>query len=295
MKKVFNIIISVCLVATIGLVAFNFLSKLEAGNKIYNHAYNYTQNLNSKSLAIEIKDCSTLSKSVLNGTTLTQQQLSYLDGLADSINKLDSFEYSLSLNLISYNKKSAKTSKIIKSIKDLTDLRDELLFDLDVYTVKMTGNTIGDPIGTYSDIVNKVLQFVKAYNSSFKLLKNYIVSEDYNYNETKINIFDIYTNALQNMYDNYDKETLFFNNKSFDTVTTLNSSFVLENNNLQTAVIGGIYSSTASNFNNYYSKIDKQDFIKNFYLKSYNNINIDTEKQLDNITYYYLMTLVGVN
>lgn len=294
MKKIFNIVIVVCLLATVGLVVYNFLRDLEAGYKIYNHAYDFTQNLNSKSLVEEIKDCSTLSKDVLKGTILTEEQLSYLDGLSDSIAKLDKFEYSLSLNLISENKKTAKTSKIIKSIDNLSNLRDELLFELDVYTVKMSGNTIGDPVGTYSLLVDEILNFVKEYNNSFNLLKNYI-SEDYTYNLTKINIFDIYTNGLENLYSSYDKETLFFSNNAYKTILALNSLFDIENNNLKTDVVGGVYSTIASNFNDYYSRINKQDFVKTFYLKDYDEINISTEHHLDSITYYYLLTLLGVN
>jgi len=295
MKKVFTIIITICLVATVGLVAYGFLSELEPGYKIYTHSYNYTQNLNSKSLVKEIEDCSQISKTVLRGTILTEEQISYLDGLALTISNLDQFEYSISLSLISNDKKSAKTSKIIKSIKDLSSLRDNLLFELDVYTLKMSGNTIGDPVGTYSNIVNKILIFIDKYNTSFNLLKNYIISEDYDYNETKFNVFDIYTTALTNLSNNYDSENTFFNNNAYDTIQTLNSSIILENNNLQTAVVGGIYSTTASLFNDYYSRINRQDFVKTFYLKSYDEINILTEKQLDNITYYYLMTLLGVD
>ena len=295
MKKVFNIIIIICVLATIGIVAFDFLHDLEAGYKIYTHTYYYTQNLNSKSLVKEIEDCSEISKSVLAGTPLTEQQLSYLDCLAESISKLDQFEYSLSLSLISDKKKSAQTSKIIKSISELSTLRDELLFETDVYQVKMSGNTIGDPQGTYSHLIEKILNFVNKYNLSFNLLKDYVCNKNYNFNQTKLNIFDIYNNGLQHLCDSYNKDTLSFNNNAYNTITKLNFLFCIENNNIKTSVVGGVYSTTAANFNTYYSKIDKKDFIKNFHLKSYDDINISTEKQLDTITYYYLITLLEVN
>ena len=122
MKKIFNTIITICLIATIGFVAYDFLHKLEYGNKIYPHVYNYTQNSNNKSLTKDIIDCSKISKEALNGTHITDEQLSYLDTFSVILSKLDTFEQSLSLSVISENKKSASTSKIIKSIKDLFSL-----------------------------------------------------------------------------------------------------------------------------------------------------------------------------
>lgn len=294
MKKTFNIISVVCMLATIAIVVYIFFRNIEPGYKVYSYTYNYTQNLNSKSLITDIEDCSELSKTVLNGTTLTEEQKSYLDVLSVSISKLDSFEQTLSLNLLSENKKTAKTSKLIKSINSLSETRNNLLFELDVYTVKMSGNTIGDPVGTYSTLIKDVLSFINEYNNSFVALKNYVI-EECDYNQTILNIFDIYSNSLQNSCDSYDGENIIFNNGALKTLISLNSLITLKNNNLETSIVGGIYSTTASNFNNYYSRVNKTEFVKTFYLKSYNDININTEQRLDSITYYYLITLLGVN
>lgn len=294
MKRVFSIIILICTVGTIGLVAFNFLHDLEPAYKIYNHTYNYTQHTNTKILYSELNDCSDLTTSVLASTTLTNEQKSYLQGLATSISKLDSFEYTLALTLISEDKKTSKTSKIIKSIKQLNTLRNELLFELDVYTIKMSGNTIGDPVGTYSNIIETVLNFLNEYNNTFDLLKDYIVSEDINFNITTINIFNIYSTAIENLYNNFDKENIYFKNEAYSTILKLNNLIVISNNNLETVVAGGVYSTTAYNFNYYFSKVETQAFVQKFHLKSYDNIDISTEKQLDTLTYYYLLTLLEV-
>lgn len=296
MKKAFSIIIIICMIATFGYVSFDFFREIAPANKITASVYTYTKDNNNNILINDLNHCSTLTNSVIS-TNLNSEQKSYLDELSLTIKNLNTYMLDLSNNLINETKKSSRISRILDSIDNLENLRNELLFELSVYSVKMSGNTIGDPVTTYSLLLEDVFEFVKETNHTFSLIHEYVSIKGLVSDITKLNIYEIYLNSLNNLADNYDKANIAFNNQSFTTLKILNNKITLENNNIKTnqEVIGGTYSHTASLFNKNYESVDKLEFIRNFHLKSFQDIDIKTEQQLDNITYYYLILLLGVN
>lgn len=296
MKRVFNIIVIACIVATFSFVSYDFFKDLNPASIISTNVYNYTNDLNSNSLVDDIDKCSSLTNSVLS-RNLNAEQKTYLSELSLTIQNLNDYMKDLSTNLVKETKKNSKVSQILNSIENLSNLRNELLFELNIYSVKMSGNTIGDPVGSFALLLEDVFIFTTETNYTFSLIHEYVSTYNFNLNQTKLNIYDIYLKSVNNLKNNYDKENLTFNNHTFKTLEILNNKIVLENNNIKADqnIIGGLYSNTAMLFNLNYDKVNKEEFVKNFHLKSYQDININTEENVENITYYYLISLLGVN
>lgn len=291
MKKIFSIITLICITLSAVVVGLDFFSNLESTSVIYNEIYNYTTNSNNNSLKADIEKSNILSLQVLNSQLNTEQK-EYLTIMLTTINKLDEFCCDLALALVKDDSETSASNSALDKTKKLTDARNNLLFELNVYNTKMSGNTIGDAFGTHQLLIKDILEFINIYNEAFYSIHS-LVNKSF-IETTKYNLYELYYNSILNVVKNYNSNNLSFNSNSLTTLKFFNRYLSLENNIIKTYVDGGVWSNIAYNFNKNYTSINSLEFVKNYYLKSFNSINILTETNSYTLTYYYLYILLGV-
>ena len=290
MRKLFVIINIICVSLTIGLISYHFLHGLEVGKETYSKINIYSSSQTSQGLVYDLNSVSALTKSSLKNTSLSSEQIDYLNVLTITINKLNLFTEDLSYYLIEDNKKSMDIAKISNNFTKLEEERTSLFFNISVYKEKISGSLYGDPEGTYNIFLKNVLEYTNSYAHTFKDLNNYIKNKLSPKDISKIYIYEIYADAVINLYQNF--KDIYFANNTYQNINYLNANVNLTNNNLDInkQLIGGVYSEIANLFNRYYLQSNNLA-IKIHDLKS-ENINIGAESDATKLAFYYLNILI---
>ncbi|MBQ8430702.1 MAG: hypothetical protein IJX26_02000 [Clostridia bacterium] len=292
MKRVFLIINSIVVLASVLVASLTFFLNTSTGKSIFDDIYNFSSSPVNENIYYDLNKCSVLSETALSSASITNQQSKHIETLSNCIKKLDEFQTDLAHYLLFDNSKSKESLVLLKQIEKLADEKNDLIFEIDVYLIKMSGNTIGDPLGSYNHFVNYLLNYIDSYNHTFKNIYNYVSKNVSNEIETKLNVINLYSNSINllvNSYENYD-----FTHHALQTIQLMNLNFNLDNNNLIVKNGLSVYSNEAINFNKTYNSCDKNVLVENYYTFSNTDIDISTEQNIETKCYYYLNKLLGV-
>lgn len=290
-KKIFSIITFVSVILTIFSVSFVFMRKLNSGKEIFNEVYQFSISADANNLVDSLNNCAIQSETVIPGLTTTQTE--YLYNLETTLDKMVATEKHLTNKLLFDSTKTLANNKISNNYKLLKEKRSDLIHKMLIYRIKMSGNIYGDPLGTFSIMVEDVLDYLDFYADTIQLLNNYVYNIINLSAETTHNLISIHIDIIKNACNNF--EYLTFNSSSYENLVDFNKRFrFTDQNNLavNSSTVGGLYSIDAHNFNRYYSNCDKNVFATKFHELNSLIITPSTDKDYTHLAFYYLNKVV---
>ena len=291
LKRTFIVINIFVIILTTFLVSYNFFKGLKSGDELYKDLYTFASIGENDNFKNRLMECCQITDDNLS-SRLDEEQINYLYELHTTIERLDDIQINLTKHLIDNKKKSTSLFKAKEKLDELKIEKNKLLEDFTIYKIKLSGNISGDPEGTFSIFTENILTYIENYSKEITILNDYINKDLNLITNVEHDIIDSYLNAVTFLSKNFS--SAHFKSNSFKTIKNINTRvvYVYGNLDLNPNINGGIYSLEGNKFSEYYRKIDKSKFIKNYinYLGSVTNIvNVDDELK---ITFYYFNNLV---